>query len=379
MGVDAGTEAGTDAGAEGEAEAGAAPADAAVPAAAATAAAGPGAGAGTVGTAAAAAAAPGVRYPKLQLYLAQHYYSGPKADVIAAKYGDDRKKKKKKKTVDEGALTIRDESDAWPAAAEEEEEQIQVPHEAPKPNASSWATVRREQVPTNQTHVQTESQEQEHAEHAQPAASADASAPPAKPRAGLMTREEIRAQREARRAAEEAQREKEIEEDPHETVYRDEQGRRIDVAEQERITREALEAEAQKEKERATWTQGLAQRREREAQDAELRKLRAEGFTRYVFISLTSDANDTRMNEALRDREHWDDPARAYLTRKRGPRVTRPQYKGPPPPPNRFGIKPGYRWDGVDRGNGFERKLFAAISERERRRETSQSWAMQDM
>jgi pre-mRNA-splicing factor CWC26 len=79
----------------------------------------------------------------------------------------------------------------------------------------------------------------------------------------------------------------------------------------------------------------------------------------------------------------FDDPMAAYITNKKTHQTkaanAKPMYKGPPPPPNRFGIRPGYRWDGVDRGSDFERKLAKAHNSSKATRDDYAAWSAADM
>lgn len=113
------------------------------------------------------------------------------------------------------------------------------------------------------------------------------------------------------------------------------------------------------------------------------------------------------MNDEMKDVERWNDPAAAFLTVRnprfntqvarlepskltafpcsqkkkekssKGPKY--PTYQGPPPPPNRFGIRPGYRWDGVDRGNGFEKRLMERQNARSMHGAAAHAWSVEDM
>ena len=86
--------------------------------------------------------------------------------------------------------------------------------------------------------------------------------------------------------------------------------------------------------------------------------------------------------EVIRDGDPMAEYFRTKQTQKEEkarPADARPLYKGPPPPPNRFGIRPGYRWDGVDRGNGWEGKVQQKVAEGIGYKNDRYAWSCADM
>lgn len=47
--------------------------------------------------------------------------------------------------------------------------------------------------------------------------------------------------------------------------------------------------------------------------------------------------------------------------------------------PNRFGISPGHRWDGVDRSNGYEKKWLDKQNSKLAQEEEAYKWSTEDM
>ncbi|XP_076651315.1 BUD13 homolog isoform X2 [Halictus rubicundus] len=146
-----------------------------------------------------------------------------------------------------------------------------------------------------------------------------------------------------------------------------------------------LEAEAAEEREKqkrqtelnekyAKWGKGLKQVEDREEKLKDDLYEMSKPLARY--------ADDVDLDKRLREQEREGDPMLEYIKQKQikeGKRKPdRPTYEGSYMP-NRFGIKPGYRWDGVDRSNGYEKRWFEAQNAKTALQEEAYKWSTSDM
>ncbi|KAF9213664.1 hypothetical protein BGZ59_005002 [Podila verticillata] len=143
-----------------------------------------------------------------------------------------------------------------------------------------------------------------------------------------------------------------------ETVYRDAQGRKVDRVAEKIEAAAAKRREIEKQERQMEWGKGLVQREEEQARKKRMEEEKFKPLARYK--------DDEELNEELKDRDRWNDPAAMFLTgvkksKKAAPKF--PLYQGNFPP-NRYNIRPGYRWDGVDRSNGFEKDYFMELLDR---------------
>ena len=145
---------------------------------------------------------------------------------------------------------------------------------------------------------------------------------------------------------------------------------------EEKMAKEREKEEKLKKLKEATerWSKGVKQQ---EAQSARLAQ-----DVQEMSKPLARFADDQDLERMLREQERDGDPMARYMGKKKaksGEGPVRPTYRGPPPPPNRFGIPPGYRWDGVDRSNGFEKMYFEKKNKAVAIQDESYKWSVSDM
>ncbi|XP_029925527.1 BUD13 homolog [Myripristis murdjan] len=196
-------------------------------------------------------------------------------------------------------------------------------------------------------------------------------------RAGLVSIDVLRREQEERRRREKNNQRLEDESRSAQTVFRDKSGKKRDLdSEREELKKKAGEKAAKDEK-YAQWGKGLAQ--------SQMHQQKLADALHEVQKPLARHCDDEDLDRMLREQEREGDPMAAMLRRKKDRNTKlqgakeKPRYKGPAPPPNRFNILPGYRWDGVDRSNGFEQKRYTRMADKKAVQEEAYKWSVEDM
>ncbi|CAH0598699.1 unnamed protein product [Chrysodeixis includens] len=122
------------------------------------------------------------------------------------------------------------------------------------------------------------------------------------------------------------------------------------------------------------WSRGIKQIQDQESRVAE--------FLHEASKPLARHKDDRDLEDNLKQVERAGDPMLKYIRERKRERgelgPEKPMYKGNYPI-NRFGIRPGYRWDGVDRSNGYEKKYFDQQSKRKAQEEEAYKWSIEDL
>jgi len=165
-----------------------------------------------------------------------------------------------------------------------------------------------------------------------------------------------------------------------EVIYRGKRGEKITKAEWLQLHEKKKKKHRKQEAPVLEWGGGLVQKEDRAKRLEEEARLMAEPVARYDI--------DPSLDEELRNRERWGDPfsqlangvgeTAAADPSKQQHANRRPKCRFPAPL-NRFGILPGYRWDGVVRGNGFEDRLLSEKNRRKLEETESYKWSIEDI
>ncbi|TKX25640.1 hypothetical protein C1H76_2290 [Elsinoe australis] len=319
------------------------------------------------------------------------------ADYLAKNYlsADKPSKKRKRKHADSG-LVIADDADDFskPSRSRDDDDEfspVVVSDSRTSNRTTTWKTI-GSAAPTNADQAAADAILSEAAAEKQTRAKDDEDAPAvvgdveedysgptmaSGAMAGLQTAAQVTAALKRKERLEKKAME-EMGMDPEgkaqETVYRDASGRRIDVAMKRAEMRRKAEEDERRKVEEKEGRLGEVQRQEKEERRRELEDAKLKGVARY--------ADDEDLNRELKERNRWNDPMAQLLggtgsksTGKKGRR--KKVYEGAAEP-NRYGIKPGYRWDGVDRSTGFERKWFAARNKQQDRKDLEYAWEMDE-
>jgi pre-mRNA-splicing factor CWC26 len=139
-----------------------------------------------------------------------------------------------------------------------------------------------------------------------------------------------------------------------ETIYRDKEGKIITPEEHATLNEKKKKKQFVIQKD-FEWGKGLVQKKNEENLEEKFSKMINKPFA-------THEGEDSDYENELKDQLRDGDPMAKFLTKsKKKKKSKRPEYEGAALP-NRYNIKPGHLWDGMDRSNGFEKKFFQAQS-----------------